>query len=237
MAFLITAVLAAAATQSAQTTQVAYSKHHYPTRRAAKAVQAAACPATVASSGYVSLRDFGALGEGKKDDSDALRQAINMTHLCGGSVLIPQGKYLINSTVALHHVSLFGAGMSVPSEIGTAYATGRTVTLFTLSKEPIFSIGMRNVTVSYASDVYLEGLDIEGITIAVTVCNVDWVRIRNCGLRAAWDPSFKGDNAALVVANSYWIWVEEGSAVELRASMDNPSVILRGNDDDVAYIR
>lgn len=42
---------------------------------------------------------------------------------------------------------------------------------------------------------------------------------------------------ALLVANSFWVWVEEGTGIEFRNAKNLPSTILRGNDDPLAYIR
>jgi hypothetical protein len=62
----------------------------------------------------VSVKDFGALGDGLNDDSVAIQNAVNAAN--GGIVLIPEGTYKINTTIS---IDTTGEGdTSVPSIIG-----------------------------------------------------------------------------------------------------------------------
>jgi parallel beta-helix repeat protein len=59
----------------------------------------------------VSVKDFGATGNGTTDDSAAIQLAIDAAFVNGASVYFPAGSYLVNSQVDLKNkVSLFGAG-------------------------------------------------------------------------------------------------------------------------------
>ena len=53
----------------------------------------------VETTGLLSVKLFGARGDGVADDSEAFRAALNATRCCGGCVFFPPGEYLLNSTV------------------------------------------------------------------------------------------------------------------------------------------
>jgi hypothetical protein len=94
------------------------------------------CRPSLLATGHVSVKEHGAKGDGVHDDAAALRSAVMETWHCGGSVVIPTGNYLINSTVQLAHCSLIGVG-SEPVGYGgaaetVAYDTGPAVRLFTM---------------------------------------------------------------------------------------------------------
>lgn len=62
---------------------------------------------------YTNVMDFGAAGDGKTDDTQAIRCAIDKTHR-GGTVLFPVGNYRISETIkvtAASNVSLVGMGL------------------------------------------------------------------------------------------------------------------------------
>lgn len=46
---------------------------------------------------FLSAQDFGAKGDGKTDDTDALQKALDK----GGMIILPEGKYLIKKTLAI----------------------------------------------------------------------------------------------------------------------------------------
>ena len=55
----------------------------------------------VASTGLLSVKLLGAVGDGIADDAPAARAAFNLTLTCGGCVFFPPGTYRFNSTVAI----------------------------------------------------------------------------------------------------------------------------------------
>src|SRR5262252_1783416 len=61
-----------------------------------------------------SVKNYGAAGDGKQDDTKAIQAAINAAGVAGGEVLVPAGKYFLTSSlnIAANHVSLKGAGFS-----------------------------------------------------------------------------------------------------------------------------
>ena len=52
-------------------------------------------------SDYISVKDFGAVGDGTTDDTTAIQNAINSLSSTGGSVYFPTGQYLISTTLTV----------------------------------------------------------------------------------------------------------------------------------------
>ena len=172
------------------------------------------CRPSLLTTGRVSIKDHGARGDGVHDDAPALRAAMEETWRCGGSVTVPTGDYLINSTVQLAHCSIIGVGNEPVGYAGAAevvaYDTGPAVRLFTLNPAgPVLQAGYlpgqvgynasggQNQT-NYGAGVYLERLSIEGLETGMIIANVAWVRLRNCGV-AAEALTNRSDNAALLI--------------------------------------
>jgi len=63
---------------------------------------------------YVSVTDFGALGNGVADDSTAIQNAINYASTTSGVVTLPSGTFFINTAISLigKYVSIIGAGQT-----------------------------------------------------------------------------------------------------------------------------
>lgn len=60
----------------------------------------------------ISIRDFGAVGDGITDDTQSIRNAIAAV-VSGGSLYIPPGEYLVSSSLKLpNSITVFGAGES-----------------------------------------------------------------------------------------------------------------------------
>ena len=74
--------------------------------------------AATASSSYVNVMDYGATGNGSTDDSPAFKSAVAALETAGGGTLfIPVGNYLINSTVVIAHSNIRIQGTGVESWI------------------------------------------------------------------------------------------------------------------------
>ena len=208
---------------------------------------------------------FGAVADGDQtsptDNAHAIRRAVNATRTCGGTVAFPTGHYLVNSTIELAYDSEFGPGASfrgigIPIFKGTQryenvdYNTGPTALIFSRKPTgPVIRIGQMNVSGgandggSYGcgGNVFLQNLGVSGYESAIHIVNSAWVRFRNVGAKAAvWTGSVH--NAAMIVENSFWQWFEEGSSFAFRCDGKSdcralPSVVLRGNNDTVAFVR
>lgn len=61
---------------------------------------------------YVSVKDFGAAGDGVTDDSAAIQAAIDyLTTLYGGTLFFPDGRYLLNTPVTIKsNITIAGVG-------------------------------------------------------------------------------------------------------------------------------
>lgn len=79
---------------------------------------------------FFNVKDFGALGDGVADDTDAIQKAIDAAsvHTYGGTVFFPRGVYKVTGTleVAHHYITLEGEGMNAAT-LQRDFATGYTV--------------------------------------------------------------------------------------------------------------
>ena len=77
----------------------------------------------------VSIKDFGAVGDGAADDTAAIQAAINYTgSKLGGTILLPAGSYKITSTLSCLYPNILfvGDGSDEPHNIGTQGAAAAT---------------------------------------------------------------------------------------------------------------
>lgn len=74
----------------------------------------------------VSVKDFGAVGDGVTDDTAAIQAAIDSVKINGGTVFVPPGTYLINAPIVLwSNVTFYGVkGASTISKPTTTTYTG-----------------------------------------------------------------------------------------------------------------
>ncbi|MEZ4852626.1 MAG: glycosyl hydrolase family 28-related protein, partial [Bacteroidia bacterium] len=94
-----------------------------------------------------SIKDFGATGDGKTDDTEAIQRALNVVDNQGRAIFIPAGKYKISSTLKIKsntylygegHASLFIRDEKVVSD----------------SLQLFYSLNVKNVTVeNFAIDM------------------------------------------------------------------------------------
>lgn len=77
----------------------------------------------------ISVRDFGAVGDGVNDDSGAIQKAVNALPSRGGILLLPAGKYRIRKTIkigdgsisrssATHNITILGSGIGTTADSG-----------------------------------------------------------------------------------------------------------------------
>ncbi|GGA42581.1 right-handed parallel beta-helix repeat-containing protein [Dyella nitratireducens] len=59
-------------------------------------------PTITIGSGWVNVRDFGAMGNGVTDDTAAIQAAIDALPASGGTVVVPTGTYMIDATKSIN---------------------------------------------------------------------------------------------------------------------------------------
>lgn len=106
----------------------------------------------------ISVRDFGAKGDGVTNDAPAIQAAINLAQsLGGGVVLLPPGTYRTSSTIEIssHNVMLMGvaSGSGVESYPGAptqpAVVIKTTATVGIRINGPITGFGIQNIGVMF----------------------------------------------------------------------------------------
>ena len=106
----------------------------------------------------ISVRDFGAVGDGVANDAPAIQAAVNLAQsLGGGVVLFPPGTYRTSSTIEIssHNVMLMGmaAGSGVESFPGRptqpAVTIKTTATVGIRINGPIVGFGIQNIGVMF----------------------------------------------------------------------------------------
>ena len=76
---------------------------------------------------YLSVKDFGATGNGSTDDTAAIQAAITAAHAAGGGVvLVPEGTYVINSTLNMA-VGVTLQGVGPQASVFTCNMTGNAI--------------------------------------------------------------------------------------------------------------
>ena len=218
------------------------------------------CPPALQQSadatGRISVKDVGAVGDKKHDDSDAVRQAMLLAGKpCGNvDVWFPPGEYFFNSTVSVpSSTSLIGSGGGSESFIDGASQTN----LWGPADGPVLLINS-------TGGIQLEGLAIHGQTLGVHIIDSAGIRCHNVGVSAGVnsdkvDTSPDGcdgcnvvlgsNNAAMVVENSFWLWFETTSfeflyyqsGCQLTAATERPCwgqrpvVIVRGSNETYKF--
>ena len=112
----------------------------------------------------ISVKDFGAVGDGTANDTTAIQNAINAAGALGpggGTVYFPPGTYRINSGITLlNGVILQGSG-----EIGTEiryYGSGSAIASTTPSTR-IYNVGVFQMTIKNSGATGTIGLDLSSV--------------------------------------------------------------------------
>lgn len=75
----------------------------------------------------ISVKDFGARGDGTTDDTAAIQAALNAVPTTGGTVLFPPGNYIVTSTLFVpSHTLCSGPGATITA--GTGFVSGTLTT-------------------------------------------------------------------------------------------------------------
>ena len=125
----------------------------------------------------VSVKDFGAVGDGVTDDTAAIQLALNAVPAVGGNVFIPAGTYKLTGTgltfLLKSKATIYGAGMGATILDGSAVTGG--------TPNAIIVLGYASSAPSPAvlHDVTLQDLSIKGSGSATTGNIVNYRGINN----------------------------------------------------------
>lgn len=114
--------------------------------------------------GFFNIRDFGAVGDGKTDDTIAFKSAMAMVASHGGGTLtVPEGDYVITSPVTLPSGLVMQGTTGIQSMAATSNLTRKNPTRISLqgSNKALFKIGECTEMVTIR-DIELYGLSNNG---------------------------------------------------------------------------
>lgn len=88
---------------------------------------------------FVSVKDFGAVGDGVTDDTDAIQAAIDAVRAVnGGTVYFPVGTYLVSSTIDLHQGSAINLVIQGAGRGATTITTTADIVVFQHAEALVF---------------------------------------------------------------------------------------------------
>lgn len=179
--------------------------------------------------GVVSVKDpqWGAVGDGVADDTEAIRAAIEyiQTVRWSGSLYFPPGQYKITETIDLssagvvhnrlhvlgaHNSSGYLSGENPPA----VYIDGSSIT-----DGPTFYCDTGGIPAYHTWD----NIMVQGGRTAWHYREASDVRFNNCGGSCIDDSS--DDNCAVLMENCFWFWFNDGGYTS--ATADRGALILR----------
>ncbi|WP_162462973.1 right-handed parallel beta-helix repeat-containing protein [Paenibacillus psychroresistens] len=123
---------------------------------------AAAPTVTALPAKYLQVKDFGAAGNGVKDDTAAIQAAVNKAgELGGATVYFPKGVYILKNTIMVEHDNITLEGVGWEAELRLMVHPQRVITI----KNAKHSV-VRNLQVSLGLSGVLRNDSDEGIYVA-----------------------------------------------------------------------
>ena len=150
----------------------------------------------------VSVKDFGAIGNGIADDTAAIQAAISAVSL-GGTVFVPTGTYVVSSTLNVSNINFVGNGYSTVIKPTSAVTT--VISLNGTAYAAIAGVTWR----STVSDIFIDGsstTNATGILIGTTPTSGNYL-ISNVAVNLFAGGSGKG----IQLAEAIWTRVENCS--------------------------
>ncbi len=128
---------------------------------------------------YLSVRDFGAVGDGIADDYDAIQKTINEGLKSGKNVFLPAGYYEISKTLIIDRSAVTYAENDPLRISFTGAGRGNTMIKHTGSGECLKYVG--NPTAIYAENV-ISGLRLFGGSSALSIEYAAWFTLKDMAL-------------------------------------------------------
>lgn len=165
---------------------------------------------------FISVKDFGAKGDGKSDDTNCIRLAYENSN---GGIYFPSGKYVITNTVIFDKDTFFGTGVtiSVNAPVDGIYITSGKMSID--GNKPIIKYNVENdellagkwlVTVM-AKDNSIEGLFCNSL-------HLEGQGYKNNGLLLLADGSESESNKYISFCDFVALWVVKcDKGIEFRA--------------------
>jgi len=107
---------------------------------------------------YISVKDFGAVGDGVTDDTVAIQAAVSYVGSIGGAIFFPTGSYLVSSTINILDSGIVFAGESAVGTFEGSKIIGNVAT-----PAAIFSIG------NFVEHILFTNIAIESAPIGIIV--------------------------------------------------------------------
>lgn len=186
---------------------------------------------------YVSVKDFGAVGDGVADDTAEIQAAINYMATIGGTLLFPAGTYKVTSSLNWVQTADVGAaGIMFQGEGGTGGPLGGATTIIKsyIANGPLFQIqgtassgggasGSKFYNGGGMSGICLDGANATGTSQGIRVsgwqyADISDVTIMNFpgdGVTQYTDPGYPNGDYSSSTINfiDCWIWNNKGNGI------------------------
>jgi hypothetical protein len=184
---------------------------------------------TVRATDTLSVKDFGAVGNGIANDTVAVQNAINAS---SGSVYFPPGTYLLNSITLKEGTHLFGAG----TRATTIACNSNSINLFNFlaGVSTAFGFGLSEMKLISNSKTGCQGIVIDGNT---TSQRVSLVRLYNLDIEGTFSTAISLRYCAnTYISNVFIAGANDGIIVDNCADTDIVSVKVQSGSSYGFYI-
>lgn len=114
------------------------------------------------NSDFLSLKDFGAVGDGTTNDTAAIQRAVDYSSANGVGIYAPSGRYKVDTIILKPNMSLRGEYIGNEGK-GTSFLGNGVDDVFKgLNSDSLLATAGQSATVPYAHHVTLQGFEIDG---------------------------------------------------------------------------